>query len=230
MAHGVRWLVLLLGLLLPAASSHPEAFAPDRWASECAGRALGAGRAEAADGGCCHFGGGVCGCRAGRAVCCKGGVSSCPCGGSVRQEPPPATRGVPRGDEREGPVVHLSKVLFTDQDSKPPLLNLTSFRMGQNVWVWVDLRCPEACRAQLASFGESEIPLSLYWYFDPGASPVLREDLKTDRAFKASALPLRVVIPARLTPGNWIAEIAYGPDRICTWDDQRCSFRVRMIP
>lgn len=229
MTRGIRGLVLLLGFFLLAASNHPEAFAPDRWASECARRVLGVGRAEAADGGCCHFGGGVCGCRAGRAVCCKGGVSSCPCGASVRQEAPPLTRSL-RGDEREGPVVQLNSVLFTDQDSKPPLLNLTSFRTGQNVWVWVDLHCPDVCRTRLASFGESEIALSLYWYFDPGAGPVLREHLKTDRALKASASPLRAVIAARLTPGNWIAEIGYGPDRICTLGDQRCSFRVRMTP
>lgn len=228
MTRGVRGLVLLVALFLLAASNHPEAFSPDRWASECARRVLGVGRAEAADGGCCHFGGGVCACRAGRAVCCKGGVSSCPCGGSVRPETPAVTREGPRG---EGPAVQLSSVLFTDQDSQPPLVTRPSFRIGQTIWVWVDLHCPEACRTQLASFGESEIALSLYWYFDPGAGPVLREDLKTDRALKASALPLRVAIAAtRLTPGNWIAEIGYGLDRICTLGDQRCSFRVRMTP
>lgn len=230
MTRGIRGVVLLLGLFLPAASNHPEDFAPDRWASECARSVLGIGRAEAADGGCCHFGGGVCGCRAGRAVCCKGGVSSCSCGAPVRQEAPPVTREGPRSEEREGPVVQLSSVLFTDQDSRPPLLSLASFRMGQNVWVWVELHCPDVCLARLASFGESEIPLSLHWYFDPGAGPVLREDRKTDRALKTTALPLRTAIPAALTPGNWIAEVGYGADRICTRGDQRCSFRVRMTP
>ena len=228
MARGFRGLVLLLSLLL-AVSSHPDTLAPDRWASECPPRALGVGRAEAAEGGCCHFGGGVCGCRAGRAVCCKGQMSSCPCGASAREESSPPTRQGPRGDEPVGPALRLSTVVFTDQNSRPPLLSVTSFRMGQPVWVWVDLHCPDACRTQVASFGESEIALSLYWYFDPGSNPVLREDLKTERPLKLSASPLRAVIPARLMPGNWIAEIGYGPDRICTGDDpQRCSFRVRM--
>src|SRR5262245_27063492 len=159
MKRGIRGFLFLFGLLLVAASSHPEIFAPVRWASECARHGLGVGRAEA-NGGCCHFGGGVCGCRAGRAVCCKGGMSSCPCGGAARSEAEPATRQGPRDDQRDGPPVQLSSVVFADQDNRLPLVSQTSFKAGQKMWVWVDLHCPDLCLTRLASFGENEISLS----------------------------------------------------------------------
>ncbi len=231
MLRGLRAFPLLLSLVLPAASSRPAIPSPEpggRGAgSECGRLALAGGRAEAAtvQSNCCHFAGGVCGCRAGRAVCCKDEVlSSCPCGGAAsRPGPPPAFRG----DAPETPVLQLRDLGFGDQETSWPLLSGTPFRAGQRLWVWVDLHCPEACQNQLASLGEREIRLGVYWYFDPGGGPVLHEDRSAAHVLRRDAAPLRAAIPAVLPAGNWIAEVGYGPDRICT-QDEKCSFRVRV--
>jgi hypothetical protein len=69
--------------------------------------------------------------------------------------------------------------------------------------------------------------VSVNWYFDPGADPILREDLRAEHVLHRAASPLRVAIPAMLPAGNWIAEIGYGPDRVCT-RDEKCSFRLRV--
>jgi hypothetical protein len=231
MAQGLRAFVFLLGLALPGASGQPgiPSSAPEEpgLAGDCRLLALGAGRAEGAtaQSGCCHFAGGVCGCRAGRAVCCKGDVlSSCPCGGAAAR---PGASPELRGDPRENPVLTLRDLVFAEQETNWPLVSTTPFRAGRPLWVWVDLHCPEACRNQLASFGEQEIRLSVHWYFDPGGDPISHEELTAQRALHRNASPLRAPIRALLSAGNWIAEIGHGPDRICT-QDEKCSFRVRV--
>jgi hypothetical protein len=214
--------LLLVAIVVPVASSQHKG--PD----DCTLSALGPSSALAqAQSGCCRFAGGVCGCRGGRAQCCKGNtLSSCPCGGAARAEPEPRMRS----DPREGPVLRLREVLFADQKSNRPLRYNASFKVGQPLWMWVELLCPDLCLIRLAGLGDPELKVSVYWYFDPGSNPLLREDLKTDHAVKTDAPPLRAVIPARLTPGDWIAEVGHGPDRICLPDDITCSFRVRVTP
>jgi len=213
--------LLLVALVVPVASSQHAG--PDG----CALAALGPARALAqAQSGCCHFAGGVCGCRGGRAQCCKGNaVSSCPCGSTAKPEAPRT-----RSDPREAPVLRLREVLFAAQNDKRPLRHSASFKVGQPLWMWVELLCPDLCLIRLATLGEPELKVSVFWYFDPGSNPLLREDLKTDYPVKTDAPPLRAVIPARLTPGDWIAEVGHGPDRICLPDDITCSFRVRVTP
>ena len=231
MLRGLRAFVLLISLVLPAGSSQPAipSLAP-RGAggeSQCRLLPLGARPAEAAtaESNCCRFAGGVCGCRAGLAVCCKDQVlSSCPCGGAAARPGPPSAF---RGGAPENPVLQLRDLVFADQETSWPLGSGTAFRAGQRLWVWVDLQCPAACQNQLASFGEREIRLSVYWYFDPGGGPILHEDRKAERVLRRDASPLQAAIPAVLSAGNWIAEVGYGPDRVCT-RDEKCSFRVRV--
>ncbi len=229
MVWGLHAFVLLLVLVLPGASSQPAipslAPAEPGAGSDCQILALGAGRAEAAtaQSGCCHFAGGVCGCRAGRAVCCKGEVlSSCPCGRVGSRASPEV-----RGEARETPVLRLRDLVFADQETNWPLVSTTPFRAGKPLWVWVDLHCAEACRNQLASFGEQAIRLSVHWYFDPGGDPILHEELVGERVLHRNASPLRAPIRALLSAGNWIAEVGHGPDRVCT-QHEKCSFRVRV--
>ena len=231
MVRGLLAFPVLLSLVLPGVSSRPAILSAAPGAggadSECALLALGADHAEAAaaQGNCCRFAGGVCGCRGGRALCCKGEVlSSCPCGGAaVRPGPPPAFRG----DVRETPALQLRDLVFADQDSSWPLLRSTPFRAGQRLWVWIDLDCPEACRNQVASSGAREVRVSVHWYFDPGGDPISHEDLTAEHVLRSDASPLRAAIPAMLSAGNWIAEVGYGPDRVCT-RDEKCSFRVQV--
>lgn len=235
MVRGLRAISFLSSLVLLAGLSRAAVPSPgprgEGGESGCQFLALGVGRAEAATppSNCCHFAGGVCGCRAGRAVCCKGQVSSsCPCAGSAsRPEPQPPP--VLRGGTAEVPVIQLRDLVFADQETSWPLQSGTSFRAEQRLWVWVDLHCPEGCQGQLASFGEREIRLSLYWYFDPGGGPILHEDRKAERTLRRDASPLRAAIPAVLSAGNWIAEVGYGPDRVCT-RNEKCSFRVLVRP
>jgi len=205
------------GHRLAAGDSHP-------WTLACAPFSLAAGVAAAADqGGCCHFGGGVCGCRGGRVQCCKGNLtSSCPCGPRAT----PAEGPELRGPGRDGPPLQLRTAAFTNKTTGPPLFRMTASKAGEPVWFWLELDCPGSCLKQLTTV-DPDLKVSVYWYFDPGSGPILRDDLKTDQVVAQEPEPPRVAIPVVLPAGNWIAEVGYGADRVCLKDDT-CAFRLRV--
>jgi hypothetical protein len=220
-------LVLLASVLLvmptlpPAARSSDPAAALDA----CPPALVGASLASANQSGCCHFGGGICGCKGGRAQCCKGNLtSSCPCGPQAAPAQPPDLRG----PGRDGPPLRLKRAAFTDKTSGPPLLRKTSTKAGEPVWLWLELDCPDACVNQLATSEDPALKVTVYWYFDPGSGPILRDDLKLDQAVPPEPPPPRVAIPVALPAGNWVAEVGYGADRVCLADDTTCAFRIRV--
>jgi hypothetical protein len=231
----LRSALLLLTLALPVTLTLPAT--PNWWgrptatgdtpADACARITLAASVATAADqGGCCHFAGGVCGCKGGRAQCCRGNVaSSCPCSGArvTRTDAPTL-----RGPERDGPPLRLREVAFTDKTTGPPLLPMTSSKQGEPVWLWLELDCPAPCLDQVTSPDDPDLKLTLYWYYDPGSGPILRDDLKIEQLVTPRPPPPRTAIPITLPAGNWITEIGYGPDRICMKDDTTCAFRLRV--
>jgi hypothetical protein len=223
--------LLLLAVLLPVTLTVPAA---PRWVrstapddapgSLCPPVALTATTAAAAQSGCCHFAGGICGCKGGRAQCCKGDLaSSCPCGARATSDAPPT-----RGPGRDGPPLKLKRAAFTDKTTGPPLLKKTTTKAGEPVWLWIELDCPNACVNQLVTPEDPALKLSVYWYFDPGSGPILRDDLKVDQSVAPEPQPPRVVIPVALGAGNWVAEIGYGADRVCLDDETTCAFRIRV--
>ncbi len=210
---------------MPSWWSHRPAVGNWRpWTLACAPFSLAADVAAAADqGGCCHFGGGVCGCQGGRVQCCKGNLtSSCPCGPRAT----PAEGPELRGSDRDGPPLRLRTAAFTNKTTGPPLFRLTGAKAGEAVWLWLELDCPGPCLKQLTT-ADPDLKVTLYWYFDPGSGPILRDDLKVDQAVAPDPQPPRVAIPVSLPTGNWIAEVGYGADRVCLKDDT-CAFRLRV--
>ncbi len=219
---------LPMSLALPAMPSwwgHRSAVGDSRqWALTCAPITFAAGVAAAADqGGCCHFGGGVCGCQGGRVQCCKGNLtSSCPCGPRAT----PAEGPELRGPGRDGPPLLLRAAAFTNKTTGPPLFRMSASKAGEAVWFWLELDCPGPCLTQLATV-DPNLKVTLYWYFDPGSGPILRDDLKVDQVVAPEPQPPRAAIPVALPAGNWIAEVGYGADRVCLKDDT-CAFRLRV--
>ena len=191
----------------------------------CAPLTLGASVAAADQSACCHFGGGICGCRGGRVQCCKGNLtSSCPCGGQAAPSDGPGVRG----PGKDGPPLRLRQAAFTDKTSGPPFLRMTSSKEGEPVWLWLELDCAGACLSQTIAAHDRGLKVSVYWYFDPGSGPILRDDLKADLSVAPEPQPPRVAVPVALPAGNWIAEVGYGADRVCLADDTTCAFRIRV--
>jgi hypothetical protein len=223
-------LVLLASMLpvmltIPATPGGPGHAAVEGDSAVCPPLTLAASVASADQSECCHFGGGICGCKGGRAQCCKGNLTtSCPCGARAT----PTDTPVLRGSGKDGPPLRIRRAAFTTKIGGPPLMRMASWKAGEPVWFWLELDCPDSCVTQLVTGSEPGLKVTLYWYFDPGSGPILRDDLRADQTVSPEPQPPQVAIPVILPAGNWLAEVGYGPDRVCMSDDTTCAFRIRV--
>jgi hypothetical protein len=171
--------------------------------------------------GCCHYNGGVCGCESGRARCCDGKTStSCRCGA-----PPAPTR---QARFNVQPLIAVDEVAFSPQNMpEPPTRRLSSFRLGEDLWLWVRLTCSESCWSELAPSGP--LALELRWLFDPGSGPLPRGDSQQ----VVMAHGQRAAFVRRLTdplkPGRWETEIRFDTERLCTREGH-CWFPIEVKP